>query len=379
MFVIFRKYRFLLWSCLFFLYLDCNKSVGDECFEGTIQIVEAPDKISKVELKKIQLEDEPYTGNFAVYDSLIIFRIMQLPDHFFSIFNLHSGRFIGNFCEKGNGPEEFVSVGDIFQLYEENNEIKTILVIPPLEKLAVWNITQSVNQQRTVYDTIVHFPIDKEHNYAPYLYAFRLNPQEVMVYLQGVFLTSSGDQALPPCYQKREIFTGKLIKNYDLYTGTVHNDNKIISTSSYYNSIDCIKPDGTKIVQGMSLLSQINILEIDSAKYSGYRMKGTPDFSVLYTDNKDVRHYYGRIQADNQYIYALYSGNLLPSSPQEPYQFAHHIHVFDWDGKFVRILDVNYPIRSMWLDTLNGVFYFIDAKTDDLYYCALTEFNLESN
>jgi hypothetical protein len=45
-------------------------------------------------------------------------------------------------------------------------------------------------------------------------------------------------------------------------------------------SMDKMKPDKTKIAMGLRYLRQINIMDIETGKVTGYRVKDTPDFNI---------------------------------------------------------------------------------------------------
>ena len=108
-----------------------------------------------------------------------------------------------------------------------------------------------------------------------------------------------GGDATLPFYQQRTINTNKLLKNYSIYKKSIINRD---------SPNDACKPDGTKVVQAMLYLPQLNILDVETGQVVGFRMKGAPDFSI-FEDEKDVYNiYYIGVQADDNYIYALYWG-----------------------------------------------------------------------
>lgn len=63
--------------------------------------------------------------------------------------------------------------------------------------------------------------------------------------------------------------------------------------SLFFYSNDAIKPDGTKVVQAMVHLAQLNILDLETGHVSGYRLEGEPDFSVLKVMKNKVVFYKG--------------------------------------------------------------------------------------
>ena len=82
-------------------------------------------------------------------------------------------------------------------------------------------------------------------------------------------------------YQKRTVDTNKALRNYSIYKQTVKNEEAPIISEAFFASADAFKPDGTKAVQVMGHLPQLNILDFETGQVLGYRMEGGDDFSVF--------------------------------------------------------------------------------------------------
>ena len=78
-------------------------------------------------------------------------------------------------------------------------------------------------------------------------------------------------------------------------------------------------------------------------------MEGGDDFSV-FQGKKNIKKHYVEVQADNNYIYALYWGKERWGMHEIPY--VNTIHVFDWHGKLIQKLETDYDIDKMFLDTV---------------------------
>ncbi len=79
---------------------------------------------------------------------------------------------------------------------------------------------------------------------------------------------------------------------------------------------DAVKPDGSRIVQAMRFLPQINVLDLRTGKLFGSRLKGAPGFSLM----KDVKRltetvYYTGVCADDRYIYAVFRERGIRPNP----------------------------------------------------------------
>lgn len=81
------------------------------------------------------------------------------------------------------------------------------------------------------------------------------------------------NEATLPVYQKRTFDTNKLLESYSSYKKSIKNSEASILPESFFYSNDAFKPDGTKVVQAMVNLPQLNILDVETGQTVGYRMK----------------------------------------------------------------------------------------------------------
>jgi hypothetical protein len=375
-----RKKKSKKWTvCLVvFTLLACCQTNRDDSvyFNGEIREYDDTDNVQTVSLSRVEL-DGPYYGWPTACDSLIIFRNLKLPGYHFNIFNLNTGQELGNYCEKGIGPNELNVVGIICNLFTEEGDIKTWLFTGPEEELVKWNISKSVQAGKTVFDTIIPYKWQKENNFACYYYIFRLNEDTIMAYVQSSETPLNEEGITVPFYQKRSILENKLLHKYDIFNKSIYNDDAKVISEVFFNSWDCMKPDGSKIVQVMHLLCQINIIDTHTGQVTGFRMKHTPDFSLFKTDMNNFKYYYSRVQADNDYIYATYKGKPREQTLEPP--TANTIHVFDWSGRLLKKLIVDHPIYEFCLDQTTNRLYTIDMSSDELYVCDLNQLNIKQD
>jgi hypothetical protein len=331
-------------------------------------------KVEKVTPEEIKL-DGPFWGVPTVCDSFIIFWNNKLTESFFQIFNLHTGAYIGDFVNQGGGPNEVYTVPYVFQVYDDGVSKTTLLNAPHEQKLLVWNISQSVKHGETIMDTVI--PYKKDRETGVFNYMFRLSDDTLVGRIQSDMLTMDGDLASTTYYHKRTVYSNQPAGDIRIYNHQSYkNGDAQIPLIFYYASADCIKPDRTKIAQAMGYLCQINIIDLATGRVTGHRIKNTPDFSVFYSGRINIKQYYRRIQADDNYIYALYFGEVTDSRSSEK-NYAHIIHVFDWNGNPVKKLDLGHPIREMAIDANNNALYFLEVEDDILYRCDLNVLNLK--
>lgn len=103
-----------------------NKGQDTDIFNGEIINIEekAPEK--EIEFKKLTLRGFNF-GNLAIHDSIAFFMNPKLQSKWFQLFNFHTLDEVGEFVGKGNGHEEFIAVGPIWNFYTEKNDLKTLI------------------------------------------------------------------------------------------------------------------------------------------------------------------------------------------------------------------------------------------------------------
>lgn len=363
------KYLYLFLISFIIIIVSCQRKINDnDYFNG--EIYDIPDKINVTDLypNKIHL-DGNYYGYIDIYDSIILFLNPKLNNSFYEIYNINNGNFLGNYIVKGKGPNEYNGAGEIFQLYIENEELKTLLFAYNNNKLLIWNITKSIDSKTTVYDSIAPF-IDRKENLASYRNVSILNKNELIAYLPPTSTSISGRTTTLPYYQRRKLYTDETVEQYTLYKESI----EAPETEFFLAAESILKPDGTKMVQAMRYLCQINILDIKSGEFTGYRIENTPDFSVFFKERKSIHRelpmYYIDIQATDDYIFALYAGG-KPNLEELPTM----VHVYNWDGNLVHKIRLKGEfVANFCFDPVNSKLYtsnqvFSDKEATDNIYC----------
>jgi hypothetical protein len=343
-------------NVLFFIFsmvivVACDNNNDHDFFCGEIKSVIDTVQIMQLPSNKIVLQGA-YDGHPTAYDSLIFFCNWHLPDAYYSVFSLNSGKHLGNFFPKSDGYMQTLGVSGIFQFYKENDQLKTLLLAANDAELLIWNISKSLEQNKTICDSIIPYDWKTEHITAVYSNISYLNDRELLAYVPSTITSMDGRTATLPYWQKRTLYTNELIKNYTVFKKSVQNS----LAGRLFNSQGCLKPDKSKIAQGMRYFAQINIIDIGSDNIVGYRIAGTPSFSTFNKDREDIPVYYTGLQVNDQYIFALY--NHMES-----------IHVFNWDGILIRKLKLEDTegALDMFLDQKNNFLYTINRFTKCIY------------
>ncbi len=351
-----------------------NKNKDNEYFKGEIKYFNNSSLIVKnVTSKVVPVENYGY-GMFAVYDSLSVFWNPKFPEHFFTIFNIDTGKEIGYFCNKGKGPREFSTIHCIFQFFRKENDLMTLLYAQNERKIFFWNVSQSVMKGTTVFDTIVPYDnqIKSTIKNSRFDYLFYQTEDRLLAKVAPIPLGENGTTF--PSYEQRTIQTNELVRDFRIYKKeSMHNKISKMMPVEFFYSIDAIKPDGSKIVQAMRLLPQINIMDTHTGEVVGCRING-PGYSLFETDMEKFNIYYISVQADDNYIYATYWGKEQWEADKEgKLPLFNTIHVFDWSGKHIYELKTDRSFLRVSLDVVRNRLYTADLETDEIYCLELSE------
>jgi len=170
-----------------------------------------------------------------------------------------------------------------------------------------------------------------------------------------------------PFLEKKVVSKNEIVEKYLVFKDSIESNDKNVYSDKFFRTFDCLKPDKQKVAQVMPRLFQINIIDLNTQEITGYRMRGSPDFSIFKSDMSDSRYYYTRVQADDQYIYALFVGDKI--SDKESFSKVDEVHVFDWNGNFVKKLRLSNSIREMSLNIKNNRLYGYDDVVEGVVYC----------
>ena len=95
------------------LVTNCNKNDDKDIFNGSIHYINPDDAIAKnVVSQQVPLTGD-HTGMIAVYDSLLVCWDPSYQSHLVDVFNIDTGKEIGYFCERGQGPQEVLSANAV--------------------------------------------------------------------------------------------------------------------------------------------------------------------------------------------------------------------------------------------------------------------------
>ncbi len=349
------------------LLFSCSGPRTDrELFNGEIHYVNDESAVSRNVVSQQVLLDGIYTGMIAVHDSLLVCWEPSYQSHFVNLFNIDTGKEIGLFCPQGQGPNEFSNTNPVYQFFKKGDDLMS-LFDGNLRSLFFWNITKSIQTKTTVYDTIMY---DKGGLGLFFYYL----PDGALLNVISSKFTDDRNATTPYC-ERRSLYTEEGTQLFPIYKSeSVSNKSASNPVGRFFNTWDALKPDGTKLVQAMSYLPQLNIIDTNTGQVVGYRLEDGTDYSLVQTDMKNLKRYYLSVQADDKYIYAAYWGKeSWGSNPGNSIPKFDQIYVFDWSGNLLYKLKTDRSYYIIWLDTVRNRLYTRDWNTDEIYYLDLNE------
>lgn len=357
----------------FILYIFSLLSFSIACkkdktyLNGNIYIVNDINITDSIKGQKLDFEGI-YFGVPTICDSIVLFFHPRLPDYQYYCFNIKTGKHIANFFPIGGGPEEFYSVTPIIQKYEEDGYIKSFFTAINEEKAGVFNITKSIEEKKTVLDTLFAFRWrDKSLN--PFLFVFQEDDNRVLAKQSAAKITQEGYNYSLPQFLRINIQENEIERKFDIFIHPINNKKAKDYNKEFYQTYDIIKPDKSKIVMCMAMLAQINILDIETGKIEGFRISGTPNFDYLKGEIEDLKQFYCHMAADDEFIYALYLDKKYIEMKESAN--ARIVHVFDWEGNIIRKLYLDNPVDVIDIDTENNLLYGFNFATEEFFQFSL--------
>jgi len=344
--------------CIFcVISISCNNTSDSRYFNGEIVLFEDSLQLETLKGEQVVL-DGLYTGRMDVCDSLVFMQSFLYPGYFIAVFNHYTGKHLGDFFQKGNGPNEHIDLSWIYQFFYEEGHLKGLLCSFYRKKIVIWDITESLDTGITYMSQIDLPEIDSKSALGGYMF-FASN--EYLVANINHFISPNIPNHI---YYKIDRVTQELKQTYSFYKKLIdNNDNVFLMLYHHFPVAHNIK--GTKLSSAMAILHQINILDIETGMLKGYRMNRSPNFGNIVGRQLEIEIHYTTITADTQYIYALYAGeatNLKSGFPNGRY-----IHIFDWNGKFLRKLYLDKEAGHIGIDARNHVLLIKDDYTDEVY------------
>ncbi len=350
-----------------------NSLRDEDFFYGEIHSVEIP--------AAERLEMQENTGEYIchvpvmVCDSLAVFYGNDGVHHFI-VSDLRTKKCLGSFVSKGRGPNEVVSHQFIYQIYENADGDKSTAVYGINEdRLLIWNISKSISQNCTAIDCTYRFsiPDDKIRYYMDY---FILHDTLAVAYMPSDYTTVEKDALTAPAVRLVSLPRREVLREYPQFKKVIEKTNENLGFESrfYFRTLNAMKPDGTKYAMAMGYLPQINILDLESGEIKHCRLKGGAGVEAF--AGTEIKSCYGQTVCDDDYIYAMYYGivqnrDINISLEDKIANLPHMMHVYDWNGNLVKVLDLEIPVT--WMCVSDGVLWAMNSYTEQLLSCTIAD------
>lgn len=329
---------------------SCGKVVEQDFFIYSLSEVDLC-KSEYLLLEDTIISSSTFPMSYIV-DSLMISMDRAGQEFIFSVTDLYSDETLGLFGRRGRSFNELIDCLPVMDVYRNSKgELCSDLFSYRDGRLFIWNISESLMKGTDSYDRIIELNnVEEEY---PFLSLYRLD--EMSVIAKNSYQIAISDNVLKaPRYEIYNLSTGDLEKTFDIFhkVNIVTND-PIYTSKSFLGNFDCIKPDRTKLAFGMGYMPVYGILDLNTGKFKGFKIKGLKRFST------SVRNWhFCNLVSDNSYIYALYYGHDISDPSSE--RLNSTLFIFDWEGNMIERYDLGHYFTELNLS--NDTLYFMGKE-----------------
>jgi len=263
------------------------------------------------------------------------------------IIDIEAQTYLKSLGSQGRGPGEFRSVTSLD--FAPGKPDKLWVYDATLQRFTSVNLAKFLNERPDPFEDIINIEVE----------GFPLS----VYWLDNNTLITNGffsiDKNLCLIYPKDDSaprYVGE-VKRAGIFTNNQYPPRAI---QQAYQSDAKTKPDGTKIAVVYRFTDRIEIYNNKGELLE--RSRGPAEFepnfditaSGVLNFLSDTKYAYVDVATTEEYIYALYSGVL---DPDENHSYGRAIHVFDWEGKLDRIIELNTHVISIAVnDSSNLIF-----------------------
>ena len=345
--------------CLCIIIISCKKT-----------IYYAPDEIKYVNTQNIHDSLEAKILPISVFvpqqiafiDSFLII-LTKNPSEFISIVNTQNDSLIANFCVEGRGPNEYLVPYTLKQFDSNKAGDRLLYITDNYNVVKAFNITQSIYKNEAVCEPAI--PINTS-TADPFFLA-----QGATFLKQHVTYNDPRDYIFfPPSYI---IKNNSNTKKYHIFPDILKNPTVRALPLFLYDAVTRIKPDLTKIVDAMSYLDNLNIIETSSGKCLGITEQNSCPFEDLVYSNEGEllkRLKYGVLDicVTNEHIIMLYDGRFADAVEKQTEELKPILKIFNWEGDFLCAYQLSEPLRGIAYDENHKTLYGFDMKENFYKY-----------
>lgn len=349
--------RYIKYSiiCAFFLFFNACKGesiLRDSALFPIESVSDLKEETLKWENCSIPL-DCGLLLSAAIHDSLLI--NYEGGGHFFRVSSLLSGRSLGTFITKGRGPGEFINVIPFIQLSPSHGSLSAMVYDYSLKKIVNWNISASIENDRTVLDGVFELP----RKVAAFPF-FSLNNHRYSLIDTGQNnpYSFSEDMTDPPQILLFDFENG-VTDSVTLFK-PVHYPigENVVTPKSLFSFYGCINSGKDMICLAMSYFPAVVFADLKTKQIFAKEITGQH-----HSTSFSSHDCFESVVASESYIYALFSGVNSPS----PELKANTLYVFDWGGRLIHHYRLKKDVHRLMYDQANHYLYFYNLLTEEMW------------
>lgn len=295
----------------------------------------------------------PGTFTVAACDTLLLVSTDRNPNSFLDIYSLKTYDHLGTFCHKGKGPQEIMAYIHFEQFYKNEQGDLIIPIFDYMRKVGFMNLTQSIKVQSTIFEQKIEWPKEFTHNAG----IFWLSEDSILIkYASRKYDARDWEYNLP--YTSLWV-NGKEEKTYSFHKDPV--DSPLFSAhyDFFYNGMSALRPDHTKIAEGIQGIDYLNITDLGSGKTIGSKPKNSLSFEQVAAvqDPELLETYYMNVACSQKFIFGL----LMRLNHVDVDESA-KLRIFDWEGNAKAEIDLGQKLLYISFNSADNCLYGNDGQ-----------------
>lgn len=314
--------------CSVFILVLCissciNRVSEKDFFHAEIQTVSA-EQHGTLNLDECIISGESIDYSFMC-DSLLISMDRGQSEYIFHISDFESDSLIASFCRRGRAGNEMMDCTPIYETYRNDaGDVCADLLAYHTGRLFVWNITQSLQQNKDCYDGI--YSMINDTTFLPLLSMYRLDGNRIIA-KNTKHVSGRIDSEEAQVYEIYDIRKQTSVTTHDIYRPvSFRTSNRVYLPQEFIGTVECIRPDKKQLAFCMAYMPVYGILDIETGNVNVFKIDGLKKFSPKMRTWNFCDAY-----ADDNYIYALYFGEDIGNG-RNVKEKPCTLFVMDWNG-----------------------------------------------
>lgn len=277
-------------------------------------------------------------GRISVAEDYLLLCNSFAKDSIFTVYDMDMENILGRFGYKGQGPDDFSTVGPICQGGIDNGDTYVWINDVNAIKMKRLNISKSLEEGSAVVDDeIATQPLS--------IMCFRASDTLLILkkYNDGIFSIEQYNPVTTQSLSSEPMYISKP-------KGIVFT---VFGTSDIYDE------ESGRYISAMSSMNQINFTDVKTKEaYAVCVGDVTTEENVWDESLGDAKMlYYGDLKQNDKYIFALYINKSWEELDSEEFAGCPvSVHVFDKEGKFVAVLKMQEYLTQIDVDKYGRIY-----------------------